>query len=83
MTEEEKQDLTEKLTEYCDMEGTEIGELCEALIWATYYPEYMSNEFEQALEKELLAQLKNFEENYTITEEEKTYTTKRKVLKHK
>lgn len=72
-------DLREKaeaLRRYAELEGTELGELCLALVSVAYRAEYASDDFATALEKELTAQLDNFKENATIIEREETFTRK-------
>lgn len=60
--------LTEELKKYLELEGTEIGEACSSLVNLTHHLDYVSDEFEEALIKELKAQLNNFKTNYRIVE---------------
>lgn len=66
----------EELRKYADLEGTEIGELCNALIAVAYRAEYSSEEFIAALDKELTEQLDNFKQNATIVSRDETFTRK-------
>jgi hypothetical protein len=53
-----------KLEEFSDMEGTEVGEMCCTLLQLANYPDYMSKELRDAVAKEIMEQIKYFEENY-------------------
>lgn len=55
-----------KLKEYSELEGSELGEICNLLLEVRVYRDYISNEFKEALDKELKAQLKNFKDNCRI-----------------
>ena len=69
--------LHEKINElqkYSELEGTEIGEFCTILCQIAQYPDYMTDEFFAAIEKEIDAQLDNFKTNATIVETPKTVT---------
>lgn len=52
--------LARELTKYSELENTELGEVCELLIQIVNLRYYISEEFKQALEKEMEAQLQNF-----------------------
>lgn len=56
----------EELEKYADMEGTEKGELCHALLHVANYPDYMGYPFRLALEEEILDQLKMFKEKTRV-----------------
>ena len=73
---EEMYEVTEKLKEYTEVEGTELGETCEALISLWECSSCVSDEFCAALEKELKAQLKNFVDNSKIITTEITVNKK-------
>lgn len=62
--------LCEELDEYAKLEGTEIGETCEALIQLTSFLDYVSVKFRKSLEVEISRQLKNFKDNSKIIERE-------------
>ena len=53
-----------KLEEFADLEGTEVGEMCQALLQLASYPDYMSEELRNAVAKEMMEQVQWFEENY-------------------
>jgi len=72
MIEEEIQELEK----YLRLEGTEIGDACAALLNVSYYPDYVSKEFQKAIEKEIKSQLEMFKEQTRIVEREETYTRK-------
>lgn len=69
-------DILNDLIKYADIEGTEIGEVCILLTDIARYPDYVSEEFYHALEKEIMSQLKYFKENSEIVEREETFTRK-------
>jgi len=72
------QDKTNELEEYTQLEGTEIGELCNALIAVAHRKDYCSSKkFIKALEQEIDEQLKNFKDHCKIVERE--VVTKDKV----
>jgi len=60
------QKLANELTKYSELEESEVGEACNLLIQIVDYPNYISDEFKQALKKEMKAQLLNFERNCII-----------------
>jgi hypothetical protein len=63
----EQKDFDE-LQEYIELEGTEIGETCGTLSVLCQQSDYLSDEFIEALEKEVMRQLNNFRENTVIEE---------------
>jgi hypothetical protein len=71
------QELASKLELYASYEDTELGEACSLLTRLSSRLDYVSDEFEQAVIKEMQAQLENFEEWSEIVQETKisTYTT--------
>jgi len=71
---DERNDLIEQLEVYVDLEGTEIGEACNALCLVASRMEYLSEEFQAAVDKELVEQLKMFQEQTTIVERQETRT---------
>lgn len=66
--------VVEELQKYAEMEDTELGETCQALVQLSHYPDYVSDEFQAALYKEMVEQLENFQENATIVESTETWT---------
>jgi hypothetical protein len=69
---EELMDRVEELEKYAEVEGTEVGELCQALCVIAGYPSYMSDEFLEAVTKEICSQLDNFKKNTEWVTEERT-----------
>lgn len=71
MKDEEVEEIIEKLQEYIDLDGTELGGGASSLIELyESYMDYLSPEFVKALKLELKDQLNNFEENCKIVERE-------------
>lgn len=69
--------LEDKLTallQYAYIENTELGEVCAALCDVASYPDYISTEFFEAVEKEIDKQLENFKKNSRVVEEEEITT---------
>jgi hypothetical protein len=62
----------EKLTEYADLDGTEVGSYVNALLELRVYsePHGMSEKFSKELEVEMAAWLTRFKEETTIISEE-------------
>jgi hypothetical protein len=60
----------EELSDYVDLEGTEIGEYCNSLLlMREHHPSHgMSETFDKALEDELYLQLEMFRLNTRIVE---------------
>lgn len=78
--------IVEKLEELSSVEGSELGEYWSNVsnLWSSY--RYCaSEEFTEALEKELFAINQDIIDNYEVVEEEveQKYTSKQKTLKHK
>lgn len=64
------------LTTYALIEGpNSMTEEAQALCHLALYPDYFSDEFGDALAKEIKAQLRNYKENSVIHTEERTFTT--------
>lgn len=74
--------IIEELEDYATLDGTEIGEACFLLMRLTNYPDYVSDEFYNSLEKEIKEQLDNFKTYTQIVEFEETVITKRRELEH-
>jgi hypothetical protein len=68
--------LREELDPYVELEGTEIGEACSALIRLSHYPDYISEECLAAVVTEMKTQLEMFKDQCTIVESEETFTRK-------
>jgi len=66
----------EELKKYVELEGSEIGEFSNCLLYTACYPDYMSDEFAVALEQEIREQLQMFRDKTQIVKREvtKTYT---------
>lgn len=58
----------DKLTEYADFEGTELGEACGLLLQLYGYSDYVSKVFSKAVETEIKKQLKYFQEHTMFVE---------------
>ena len=71
---DERYALVEQLEDYVSLEGTEIGEACGALCLLASRLDYLSEEFQRAVDKELVEQLKMFQEQTTIVERQETRT---------
>ena len=69
-----------ELEEYARLEGTEIGEMCRALLQMADCATYVTDKFADALAKEILEQLEMFQTQTSIVEKEETYTTTVKRL---
>ena len=61
-----------KLERYAALEGAEVGELCQLLCRLMTYVDYMDENFNSALRKEINKQLKNFTQHSRIVEKAKT-----------
>ena len=73
-----------ELREYAELEGTELGVACALLIdIVCHYQDYVSEEFFQALEKEVISQLDNFKTNAKIVEHEEAVIQKWSELEWK
>jgi len=77
---EELRDIAQQLSEYADLEGSELGEVCAGLIQLTYYTSYLDNEFVKALRKEVEDNLTSFKEGSKIVTEEVTRTATETTL---
>ena len=67
-------ELQDKLLKYCDHEGDEHGEFVRYLVSVSGYPYCMTQEFCDALVKEMKRELENYEEHCRIVESEQTHT---------
>jgi hypothetical protein len=66
----------EELEKYARLEGTEIGELCFALLHVANLLSCASEEFHAAVVKEIIVQLEMFKAQTKIVEREVTRTQK-------
>lgn len=62
--------ITQELQRYAELEDTELGEACTALIHASRFTDYVGEEFAQALVTELEEQLRVFKQETRIVERE-------------
>jgi len=66
-----------QLREYADADGTEYGEVINAMIEVLHRRDYIQNsEFEKELVEELTETLKYFEANFKWVETQETFTHK-------
>ena len=79
----EMKELAEKLRKYAIIEGTEIGEVCGDLINCAQNISYYSDEFEEALYKEMQEQLENFKTKCVIVDRVRVSEIKYKELEWK
>jgi len=70
------QELSAELKTYAELDGTEVEEACLSLCHLVGYPDYVSDEFYEALMTEIMRQLVGFKECTKIVEYEETYTRK-------
>jgi hypothetical protein len=70
----------EELEEYAEMCNDEVGQASSALVNMLSFTEELSPEFEMAVKKEILRQLKIFKECTKIVETEETITHKYRDL---
>lgn len=78
-----QENLDEKLMDYAMLEGTELANGCLGLIDAYNVRHYLSEEFKAAVEKEVMEQLKYFEDNFEIKTVEKSFTRTITTLEEK
>jgi hypothetical protein len=64
-----------KLDEYVRLEGTEVGEACSAALRLLRYSDYINSSLVRELENFLEETLQDFEDNWVIVTETKTYQT--------
>jgi hypothetical protein len=80
---EEVLKLRNELEEYASYEGTELGEVCNAIISVSGNLDYVSEGFAVAVVSEMKDQLANFKENFEWEEREETVTRKYRDLEYK
>jgi hypothetical protein len=86
MTKYEKlRKISNELQEYADLEGSEIGEYWNTISNMSYHYDAMSNQFFDALIKEIELQFEDIKENYKIKTEQEEQVVVRgyKELVHK
>lgn len=64
----------EELQKYGDLDGCELGDLCRSLCQVAQFPSYTSDEFNDALHKEMRRQLDEFKMYSKIVETKETIT---------
>jgi len=67
-----KEEILEELEKYSQLEGSELGEVCESLLHLQRYDYCFSKEFVKAVEKEIRVRVKDFKENFKLTETNET-----------
>jgi hypothetical protein len=82
-TDEEIENLIDKLEECADYEGSEQGESWRNLCYLWKYNYCCSEDFKNALKQEIILQAKEIDENYEIVEEEITKTYKQTLFRRK
>lgn len=70
----------ETLVEYAECDGTEWGETILALANLWRYYDYLSEDLQKALDKEIADQLEYIKQNCRIVEEEETFTRTVKTI---
>ena len=71
MTYEERMKVCEELEKYTSECMDEVQEICDNLIRVAGYLDYLSDEFLEQLDKELLDNLEGYKQTYEFVEEEK------------
>ena len=69
--------LARELKKYSELEGSEVGEACASLIQIIEiagYPDNISDEFKQALKKEIKARLQFFKDHCKIVTKRVKYS---------
>lgn len=81
----EQFDINQCIKHYLDgissLDGTEVGEYIQAILFVAKFSDKMSDEFQVSLEKEINRIYIEFFTNYEIVEEEETYTHRFKELR--
>lgn len=68
------EDDINELSEYARIEGSELGDYCNALIQLYSYRDIYSNPFGKALAKEIKSQLEHFKKHATIVKRSEVVT---------
>ena len=76
----DSEEKIQDLIMYADLEGCELGDACRAVISAYSMMEYLSEEFQTAIIKEIDSLHRMFTTEAIIVEEEATRTIKYKRL---
>jgi len=79
-TYEEKRDVAEQLEVYTSLMHDEMGEAGFLLIQLAGYHDYVSEEFNSKLLKEMKKQLKHYQKHCRIIQHEETYVSKYEIL---
>ena len=76
--------MIDELKKAAHLEGTEVGETWSSLacMWE-YHRDYLSADFVDMLEKEIVNSYKDLKKNYKVIEKERTYTRKEMRLERK
>jgi len=69
---EERNKLCKDLNEYAELEGSEVGEVCQLLIQLVRYSDYITKECYAAIIKEMKDQLDIFTNQFKIVERTET-----------
>lgn len=64
-----KSEQIQKLCEYAEADGSELGDAIDALIALSRYDYILSESLNDLIQKEMESQLENFQENCEIVEE--------------
>lgn len=80
---EHRREVINKLEPYLELEGSDLGEAGQAIIFLLRVDYCISDEMWESLMKEAEDMLKTFEEDFEIVEEEYTVTRKSRELREK
>lgn len=69
-------EIADSLSDYAELEGSELGEMWSLMAQLAYYEDYMGEEFANALLKEMTEQLEYVQENTEIATETEMIPTK-------
>ena len=70
--------IAEELTQYAELEGSELGEACELLVaLSRHYEDYLTKDFIKVLRVEMFEQLENFKASSKIVERTETVSYNR------
>jgi hypothetical protein len=78
---EDARDKANKLLDYAELEGSELGEFCSALVNVFRNIDCAGDAFRKATEREIKLQLAYFEKNSEIVDKEVTHTIREIVWK--
>ena len=80
---DELMEMREELEEYASWEGSELGEMTNALIHLSHYPDYITEDLLKCLYREMQYTLMMFKRDTEWVEREETITRKVKELEWK